>query len=278
MPDHRGHVGRVLDLRGLGHERRRGGRVRVAARVDGAVEAGEREYPAAADRQHGADDGEDGAARDRRPPGNGGRGGRARSGGCLCGGHGVPFLAPVVGDRGARTNLGVGGGAGMGRSTGPRTYFRRWLSPRSRRSVASVTKLFRSAALADAAGAAAYAVACLVVLLLQPVSHEAGVTHTPDAAAFVLLALATLPLALRRKAPIVVAAVVVPASIAGSLAGYALNTTAIGALFALASAAYLSDRRRSIAMGTIAGARLLVGLLVAGGGLASLQSVIANVL
>jgi signal transduction histidine kinase len=129
---------------------------------------------------------------------------------------------------------------------------------------------------ADALGAVAFALACLAVLLLQHPSEGTGVTREIDALAVVLLVLSTLPLAFRRSFPVTVAVIVVPLSIAGSLRGYALNLTALGALFSLASAAYLTDRVRSVALGGFAIVALLVGSVVTGGPLLSLQLLVGN--
>ena len=129
---------------------------------------------------------------------------------------------------------------------------------------------------ADLAGALAFTAVSLVVLFLQPVSREAGVTRAPDLLAVALVLLATLPLALRRRAPLTVAAVVVPAAIFSQLHGYATGLQALGALFALASAAYLTDRRRSIAIGAYGVVALIVASVVTGGPLLSLQVLVAN--
>jgi signal transduction histidine kinase len=129
---------------------------------------------------------------------------------------------------------------------------------------------------ADVLGALAFSLACLAVLLLQHPSEGTGVTRDVDAFAVVLLVLSTLPLALRRAFPVTVAVIVIPLSIAGSLRGYALNLTALGALFSLASAAYLTDRLRSVALGAFAIVALLVGSVVTGGPLLSLQLLVSN--
>lgn len=129
---------------------------------------------------------------------------------------------------------------------------------------------------ADLVGTLAFTLVCLAVLALQPVSPDVGVSREADAASVVLLLLATLPLALRRRFPLTVAAIVVPVSIFGTLRGYALNTTSLGALFAIASAAYCTDRPRSIAIGAFSVTALLIGLLVSGGSLLSIQSLVGN--
>jgi hypothetical protein len=59
----------------------------------------------------------------------------------------------------------------------------------------------------------------------------------------------TLPLLWRRQAPLTVAAIVVCASLIGSVRGYALALTTVGALVGLASAAYLTDRTQTVALG-----------------------------
>jgi signal transduction histidine kinase len=129
---------------------------------------------------------------------------------------------------------------------------------------------------ADLAGALLFAVACLAVLFLQPVSADQGVTRSADAIAVVCVLVATLPLALRRRLPLTVAAIVVPLSIAGTLRGYAINLTALGALFSLASAAYFTDRARTIAIGAYGIVALLVASVITGGPLLSLQLLVSN--
>lgn len=129
---------------------------------------------------------------------------------------------------------------------------------------------------ADLLGAAAFAAACLAVLFVQPVSEGVGVTRPADAEAIAIVLLCTLPLALRRSFPMTVAAVVTPLSIFGALHGYAVNLTSLGALFALASAAYLTDRTRAAAIGAFAVAALLIGSVITGGPLLSLQLLVGN--
>jgi signal transduction histidine kinase len=117
---------------------------------------------------------------------------------------------------------------------------------------------------------------CLVVLLLTSVSSDAGVSREADATAVAIVLLTTLPLALRRRFPIAVAALVTPISVYGALRGYAVNITALGALFALASAAYYTDRPRTVVIGLYAVLAILVGSVITGGPLLSIQLLVSN--
>jgi signal transduction histidine kinase len=123
----------------------------------------------------------------------------------------------------------------------------------------------------------AWMAVCLAVLLLQPVSSDAGVKRSADALAVAVVLVTTLGLAFRRRFPITVAAVVTPVSIYGSLRGYAVNITALGAIFALGSAAYYTDRPRTVAIGLYAIAAILIGSLMTGGPLLSIQLLVSNV-
>jgi signal transduction histidine kinase len=129
---------------------------------------------------------------------------------------------------------------------------------------------------AEFASGLTWTAACLVVLFVTSVSSEAGVSRKADAVAVAVVLLTTLPLALRRRFPIVVAAVVTTISIYGTLRGYAVNLTVLGALFSLASAAYYTDRPRTIAIGLYAVLAILVGSVIAGGPLLSIQLLVSN--
>jgi signal transduction histidine kinase len=122
----------------------------------------------------------------------------------------------------------------------------------------------------------AWTAACLAVLALQPVDPGAGVSRSPDAVAVAIVLVTTLGLAFRRRFPITVAAVVTPVAIYGTLRGYAVSITALSALFALASAAYCTDRPRTIAIGLYAILALLIGSVITGGPLLSIQLLVSN--
>jgi signal transduction histidine kinase len=122
----------------------------------------------------------------------------------------------------------------------------------------------------------AWTAACLVVLLVEPVASDTGVSREADAAAIAIVLLTTLPLALRRRFPLAVAALIVPISLYGTLHGYAVNITVLGALFALASAAYYTDRPRTVAIGVYAMVAILIGSVVSGGPLLSVQLLVSN--
>ena len=129
---------------------------------------------------------------------------------------------------------------------------------------------------ADTAGVAALTLATLLVLWLQPVDAGEGVSRHRDALAVVFGLFATLPLLWRRQAPLTVAAIVVCASLIGSVRGYALALSTVGALVGLASAAYLTDRRRSIALGGFTLAALITVSSIAGGSLLGLQPLVSD--
>lgn len=128
----------------------------------------------------------------------------------------------------------------------------------------------------DAVGVAALTVASLLVLWLQPIDPGAGVSRHRDWLAVVFVLLSTLPLLVSRRAPLTVAAIVVCASLVGSVRGYALAISTVGALVALAAGAYLTDRPRTIALGIFTLLALLVVSAVSGGSLLHLQPLVAN--
>jgi signal transduction histidine kinase len=142
--------------------------------------------------------------------------------------------------------------------------------------VARVASRFSMGPAELVAGIAWFA-ACMAVLLLQPVSAEAGVTRSADALAAGVVVVTTLGLAFRRRHPVAVALIVTPVSIYGSVRGYAVNITALGAIFALGSAAYYTDRPRTIAVGLYAIAAILIGSVITGGPLLSIQLLVSNV-
>jgi signal transduction histidine kinase len=129
---------------------------------------------------------------------------------------------------------------------------------------------------AEFAAGLAWTATCLAVLLAEPVASDTGVSREADAVAVAIVLLTTLPLALRRRFPMAVAALVTPISIYGGLHGYAVSITALGALFALASAAYYTDRPRTVAIGLYAVVAVLIGSVVTGGPLLSVQLLVSN--
>ena len=118
---------------------------------------------------------------------------------------------------------------------------------------------------ADTAGVAGLTLASLLVLLLAPVNPEEGVSRHHDALAVAFVLLSTVPLLWRRQAPVTVAALVVCVSLVGSVRGYAVALTTVGALVGLASAAYLTDRRRTVALGVFTLVALITITSIAGG-------------
>ena len=129
---------------------------------------------------------------------------------------------------------------------------------------------------ADAVGVAALTLGSLLVLWLQPVDPSAGVSRHRDALAVGFVLLSTLPLLWRRHAPLAVAAITVCASLIGSARGYALALTTVGALVALASAAYVTDRRRTVALSAFTMLALITISSIAGGSLIGVQPLVVD--
>ena len=91
------------------------------------------------------------------------------------------------------------------------------------------------------------------------------------------IVLATMvPLLWSRRAPLAVAVVAVCASLIGSTRGYALALTSIGAFVALASAAYFTDRRRTVALGAFTLVALVTISSIAGGSFIGVQPFIVD--
>jgi signal transduction histidine kinase len=129
----------------------------------------------------------------------------------------------------------------------------------------------------ETAGVASLTLASLLVLWLQPVSPSAGVTRHHDWWAVAFALLTTVPLLWRRQAPVTVAVITVLASLIGSFRGYALAFSTVGALVALASAAYLTDRRRAMALGVFSVVALITVSTIAQGSLPGLQPLITDI-
>jgi signal transduction histidine kinase len=130
---------------------------------------------------------------------------------------------------------------------------------------------------AETAGVLALTLASLLVLWLQPADPAQGVSRHRDALAVMFVLFATLPLLWRRRAPLAVAAIVVCASLIGSVRGYALALTTVGALVGLASAAYLTDRRRTVGLGAFTLVAVVTISSIAGGSLLGLQPLVSDV-
>jgi len=129
---------------------------------------------------------------------------------------------------------------------------------------------------ADAAGVVGLTLASLVVLLLAPVNPGEGVSRHHDALAVVFVLFCTVPLLWRRQAPLTVAGLVVCVSLVGSVRGYAVALTTVGALVGLASAAYLTDRRQTVALGVFTLVALITISSIAGGSLLGLQPLVSD--
>jgi signal transduction histidine kinase len=104
----------------------------------------------------------------------------------------------------------------------------------------------------------------LIVLAIQPVSPADGVTRRPDLVAVGLVLVCILVFLLRRRAPITVAVISASFGVAGEMRGYAMSLPAVFALVALASAAYLTDRLRTVALMAFSTLLLLVSSAVMG--------------
>jgi signal transduction histidine kinase len=129
----------------------------------------------------------------------------------------------------------------------------------------------------DTAGVAVLTLASLLVLWLQPVDPAAGVSRHRDALAVLFALLTTLPLLWRRQAPVTVAVITVLASLIGSFRGYALAFSTVGALVALASAAYLTGRRRAVVLGAFSVVALITVSTIAQGSLPGLQPLVTDI-
>jgi signal transduction histidine kinase len=129
---------------------------------------------------------------------------------------------------------------------------------------------------ADTAGIAGLTLVSLLVLWLQPVDAAAGVSRASDALAVAFVLLTTVPLLWRREAPLTVAVIAVCASLIGSARGYALALTSVWAFVALASAAYFTDRRRTVALGCFTLAALITISSIAGGSFIGAQPLIVD--
>ncbi len=129
---------------------------------------------------------------------------------------------------------------------------------------------------ADTAGIAGLTLASLLVLWLQPVDAAAGVSRGSDALAVAFVLLTMIPLLWRRQAPLTVAVIAVCASLIGSTRGYALALTSVGAFVALASAAYFTDRRRTVALGGFTLVALITISSIAGGSFIGVQALIVD--
>ena len=110
-----------------------------------------------------------------------------------------------------------------------------------------------------------------LVLFLAPVNPGEGVSRRHDALAVVFVLFSTVPLLWRRQAPLTVAALLVCVSLVGSVRGYAVALTTVGALVGLASAAYLTDRRQTVALGAFTLVALITISSIAGGSLLKLR-------
>jgi signal transduction histidine kinase len=115
-----------------------------------------------------------------------------------------------------------------------------------------------------AVAAALFAVA-VVVGRLAPDGSNVGVTRPLDAVGVVLLAGMTLPLILRRAAPVSAAVVCTGCCTAGAVLGYPVGVGAVGAILSLGSLAYVVSRRVTLAAGIPLGAVLVVGSALAPG-------------
>jgi signal transduction histidine kinase len=129
----------------------------------------------------------------------------------------------------------------------------------------------------ETAGVAALALASLLVLWLQPVSPSAGVTRHHDWLAVGWALLTTVPLLWRRQAPVTVAVITVLASLIRSFRGYALAFSTVGALVGLASAAYFTDRRRTVGLGVFTVVALITVSTISLGSLLGLQPLVTDI-
>lgn len=112
--------------------------------------------------------------------------------------------------------------------------------------------------------AALFAVA-VAVGRLAPGGSSAGVSRPLDAIGVLLLAGMTLPLILRRAAPVWAAVVCTGCCTAGAILGYPVGAGAVGTILSLGSLAYVVSRRATLAAGIPLGAVLIAGSALAPG-------------
>ncbi|MGH3250906.1 MAG: sensor histidine kinase [Trebonia sp.] len=130
------------------------------------------------------------------------------------------------------------------------------MDPTSRSTQGRMTRMISAPGLAVAAVLFAVAVA---VGRLAPGGPAAGVSRSLDAGGVLLLAGMTLPLVLRRAAPVPAAVVCTACCTAGAVLGYPVGVGAIGAILSLGSLAYVMSRRATLAAGIPLGAVLVAG-------------------
>lgn len=109
-----------------------------------------------------------------------------------------------------------------------------------------------------AVAAVLFAVA-VAVGRLAPEGSAAGVTRPLDAVGVVLLAGMTLPLVLRRAAPVPVAVACTGCCTTGAILGYPVGVGAVGAILSLGSLACVGSRRATLAASIPLGAVLVAG-------------------
>jgi signal transduction histidine kinase len=115
----------------------------------------------------------------------------------------------------------------------------------------------------DIALALALAVLGVAGLVSEPLVPETGVTREWDALGVALALGMTLPVALRRRWPVVVAAVTLLATLATTSLGYGAGLAQLGLLVAIASAAYFTSRAVTVRLGAVIAGLVVVTLLSA---------------
>lgn len=110
----------------------------------------------------------------------------------------------------------------------------------------------------DGALASGLAVLGVVGLVLEPVVAGTPIVREWDLTGVALALAMTLPVALRRRWPVGVAALTLLAALVATSLGYGTGLAQLGSLVALASAAYFTSRTTTLRLG-----KAIAGLVVA---------------
>lgn len=126
----------------------------------------------------------------------------------------------------------------------------------------------------DAVISVVVAAVCVLVLLLEPVSVATGVLRSADLLGVVLVLISTLPLAARRRRPVAVLTLMLPAAASATSLGYA--SLSFGAVaIAAASAVVYGGRRLALPIGLAGATAALTALAASSPGTLTPLSVVA---
>ncbi len=117
----------------------------------------------------------------------------------------------------------------------------------------------------DVHAAAALAVVGVVTLLVEPIDPAGDVTRAADATGVALMLGMTLPLAWRRRAPLLVLGVPGVCALAAFVLGYAATVGVLAVWAALGSAALHTDRATAIGLALLGGVSVMGAVLLTTG-------------